>query len=196
MARYTTPSEVRLLIRAPKRGVKSWEDGEYDDLLDMCIASAELQIDDICYEWSPFDTTVVAESRSVVLDFNITEGLIRTDPFTVAPTSVEVDGATVDVDVTASVVPTSARSGKDLEVTSNYPMLYDRQTVTLVGGSWGWTKVPVDVKQAASRIAARQFLQMRRPDGIVDIAGGAMYDPRYDDVVNKLLAQYVGGQVV
>ena len=197
MTRYTTESNVKLVLRAPQKGVASWTDDTYAALLTNCIEAAETYVDDYCAGWAPFDTAPIAEERSFAMDgaYGFSRCVV-TPPYTIAPTQLSLDGVTLTRAVLEPQhMPRATRSGKNLYVYTQTSL--EGQTITVSGGTWGWTEVPAEVQLATERIAARKFTSMRnRHMGVISVEGAAMYEPRYDDEVSRLLAPYRGAETL
>lgn len=192
--RYTTPDEVRLTLRAPEgAGAQSWADDTYTALIGDCIKSAELSIDTMCNTWAPFDTTDVSEDRSFRMDApaNTYPTEFITDPFTVVPTAM-FDG---DTELTAAVIeamiePLTGSSGKNLLISG--VTLTEGRSYRFGGGTWEWAEVPPNVKLAANRIAARNFMALRNTQGVLQMPdGAAIYEPRHDSVVTNWLSRWM-----
>ena len=223
MARYATVDDVKLALRAPASGAASWEDDTYTDLLDMCLVTAETIVDDMCPGWAPFSATPIAETRDIQADGAAVYGVLSTPPFTVAPTTIvaidspddtEADEEETNIRYEPELAIMPMRPGKNIK---RIPILTPRplggyygyqwiregqerfvsgQVYRLKGATWGWPGIPSEVKLAATHIAARNFMAMREPMGIMETAGGTMYMPTKDPAVRQWLNPYLVGGIV
>ena len=188
---YTTDVQVRLALRAPDVG--SWDGNVYDDLLEWSIGASKESIDDMCSEWSPFDCGLSTDDVVVVAELEATWGMLSTPPYKTMPTSIEVDGVEVDIKY-KPYIDIEHDVGKSLEIEFNTRYFFiPGIEYTLKGGEWGFEEIPPGVRLAATRIAAKMFRGNRNTLGVVEVAGGSMYEPRYDSQVTNYLKRYISG---
>ena len=186
MSRYTSESAVKLALRAPSEAsAPSWTDGTYDELIVACIEEAELAVDTMCQDWSPFDAGTVTESRMFRAGGEALYSILATDPFVSSPTAVTGRGAKI-TNYGAFIPVRSSYSGRSL-----VGPFVEGATYT-VDAEWGHSKVPAGVHLAATRIAARSFIAERTAmnQGIVETSSGAMFEPRYDTQVRRWLSRW------
>ena len=196
MSRYTTTEDVVLALRAPKgvSGAGSWGNDTYDSLIADCIDKAESEIDNICSDWAPFDGGAVLEKRSVAAGCEAAYGILSTDPFTALPVLVEAEFGEVDINW-IPYHPVLNGSGKDLVTTSDTLHSWIAGKKYQITASWGHSSVPSGVKMAATRLAARNFLDMRNALGLFEIQVGVTYMPYWDPAMERWLAQYIGAEI-
>ena len=181
--RYTKVERLKLSLRAPNIGANSWEFGDYDEELLAVIEEAESRIDSLCDLWSPFDQAVATIDKVYTAGGEAIYGWLDTEPYTVVPSTIEVNNTVVDWDHSSLIKVTPRSSGRSLVGKFEEGTKY-----TLKGGSWGWNNVPAGVSLAATRIAARTFMSMKNKLGVIELAdGAAMYEPKYDTTILKWL---------
>lgn len=186
-ARYTTLDLCRATLRAPNDArTLSWvPGGEFDDLLLLKIEAAEAIIDLLCGR--TFDA-VVSEARL----FTATRAdAVLTDDYAAAPTAVE--GVEAGVIAAANwapmVYPKANRSGFGITLAADLLQPGERVEIT---ADWGWTTVPMPVKEAATLYAVRLFNRADSPVGLQVGDMGAAYISRTDADVVAMLAPFCG----
>lgn len=220
MARYATVNDVRLALRAPTDGAASWGGDTYTALLADCLETAETVVDDMSPGWAPFSSATVSESRDIRADGAATYDTLSTGPFTVAPTDIvliDKPGAAESDEIATNIlfepeIPILAsRPGKNIKRTGpisrawigsyhwymiGQERFHPGRFYRLKGATWGWASIPKEVKLATIHIAARSFMAMREPMGIIETSGGAMYMPTKDPAVRQWLNPYLVGGIV
>ena len=208
MGRYITNTDVTLSLRVPGQS-QSWEDGIFDELLTTVVDEAEKRIDEMTQGWSPFDTASSTDDMEVYATNAAIYGILETPPFSVMPTAIEANGSELSLPYKAYHAIEQELSGKSLEVqpsvnseSGSFLRGYSKNEFipgvkyNLIGGTWWWSAIPSGVKLASIRVSARSFLALRNAMGVVEIAGGTMYEPRYDPQVKAWLGKFMGDEIV
>lgn len=204
--RYTTLSEVKVAMRAPTDPVaRSWEDGDFDDLLTQAIRSAESQIDLYCGR--TFDVAGDTATERVYRERAAAH--TDTDDF-VGTATVSENGVPIPADqfYTEPVNEVHTATFRGIHTPAGNPgavpgylvdpdydtwwIPRDRPLMPLtVTARWGWDRVPDAVIFAAQLVSIRLW---RRYDssalGMVMTDYGATYIPRFDSDVEGQLSPY------
>lgn len=195
MARYGKEGDIKLALRVPE-DAKSWEDGDYDDLLEMAALEADKRIDEICPLWSPFDGGQVEESRTFLATAAAySENILVTDPYKSLPSIIEIDGRPTGIKVKA-LHKIAEGVGKDLGIAYDSPYGFEAGMRYGMSTTWGYSAIPPGVKLSFIRIGCRSFTALRQSMGVMEVAGAAVYEPRHDPQIKLWLGRYMGGDAL
>ena len=195
--RYTTVSEIKKAMRAPDNPeARSWEGGEWDEMIERACRSVEVMIDELCGR--RFDLASTQPSSRTFR--NRGGSFIDTDDFIGTPVSVSVDDTTYmpdDYHFGATPSPNVRRGitipKRDAGLSLYRPIYSPGFQKCTISARWGWDRVPDSVVWAANMASIRLFKRLAESAmGLMTMGGGPIYVTRkMDPDVEAQLAPYM-----
>lgn len=187
---YCTLNELKASLRIPV------SDTIDDDLLELAVEAASRDIDQaserIFYSLSATRIFVPRDSSNTAIDDLVSVTTIKT--------STSADGA-FDVTWTSSDYQLMPLNGVAGGMTVPYDLIYavgdysfpqsGQEATVQVVGTWGFSSVPVAIKQATVLLSARIFKRNDSPGGVMGFGDlGVIRVGRMDPDIDKLIQPY------
>ena len=187
---YCTLNELKASLRIPV------SDTIDDDLLELAVEAASRDIDQaserIFYSLSDTRIFIPRDSSNTAIDDLVSVTSIKT--------STSADGA-FDVTWTSSDYQLMPLNGVAGGMTVPYDLIYavgdysfpqsGQEATVEVVGTWGFSSVPVAIKQATVLLSARIFKRNDSPGGVMGFGDlGVIRVGRMDPDIDKLIQPY------
>ena len=187
---YCTLNELKASLRIPV------SDTIDDDLLELAVEAASRDIDQaserIFYSLSDTRIFIPQDSSNTAIDDLVSVTSIKT--------STSADGA-FDVTWTSSDYQLMPLNGVAGGMTVPYDLIYavgdysfpqsGQEATVEVVGTWGFSSVPVAIKQATVLLSARIFKRNDSPGGVMGFGDlGVIRVGRMDPDIDKLIQPY------
>jgi hypothetical protein len=187
---YCTLNELKASLRIPV------SDTIDDDLLELAVEAASRDIDQaserIFYSLSDTRIFIPRDSSNTAIDDLVSVTSIKT--------STSADGA-FDVTWTSSDYQLMPLNGVAGGMTVPYDLIYavgdysfpqsGQEATVEVVGTWGFSSVPVAIKQATVLLSARIFKRNDSPGGVMGFGDlGIIRVGRMDPDIDKLIQPY------
>ena len=187
---YCTLNELKASLRIPV------SDTIDDDLLELAVEAASRDIDQaserIFYSLSDTRIFIPRDSSNTAIDDLVSVTSIKT--------STSADGA-FDVTWTSSDYQLMPLNGVAGGMTVPYDIIYavgdysfpqsGQEATVEVVGTWGFSSVPVAIKQATVLLSARIFKRNDSPGGVMGFGDlGVIRVGRMDPDIDKLIQPY------
>jgi hypothetical protein len=187
---YCTLNELKASLRIPV------SDTIDDDLLELAVEAASRDIDQaserIFYSLSDTRIFIPRDSSNTAIDDLVSVTTIKT--------STSADGA-FDVTWTSSDYQLMPLNGVAGGMTVPYDLIYavgdysfpqsGQEATVEVVGTWGFSSVPVAIKQATVLLSARIFKRNDSPGGVMGFGDlGVIRVGRMDPDIDKLIQPY------
>lgn len=187
---YCTLNELKASLRIPVSDIID------DDLLELAVEAASRDIDQaserIFYSLSDTRIFIPRDSSNTAIDDLVSVTTIKT--------STSADGA-FDVTWTSSDYQLMPLNGVAGGMTVPYDLIYavgdysfpqsGQEATVQVVGTWGFSSVPVAIKQATVLLSARIFKRNDSPGGVMGFGDlGIIRVGRMDPDIDKLIQPY------
>lgn len=187
---YCTLNELKASLRIPVSDIID------DDLLELAVEAASRDIDQaserIFYSLSDTRIFIPRDSSNTAIDDLVSVTTIKT--------STSADGA-FDVTWTSSDYQLMPLNGVAGGMTVPYDLIYavgdysfpqsGQEATVQVVGTWGFSSVPVAIKQATVLLSARIFKRNDSPGGVMGFGDlGVIRVGRMDPDIDKLIQPY------